>query len=213
MKNQPSTSIIDHFGRLEDARIGRMKLNELQDIVVMAICTTICGADDLSQVELFGNAKLSWLRTFLELTNGIALHDTFGRALARLSPEQFQERFLEWVYAASDVTGGQVIAIDREVLRGPCDRLLGKARIAMVSACTTANHLVLGWVKVDDKSYESTAMRKPLQVLEFEGCIVAIDAIDCQIEIAQAIVDLDSDSLPTVKENQGCLHGAVEGLF
>ena len=213
MNNKPGSAITDHFGRLEDPRIERTKLHELLDIVVIAICAIICGADDWTEVELFGNAKLSWLRTFLELPNGIPSHDTFGRVFARLNPEQFQQCFLEWVQAVSAVTGGQVIAIDGKVLRGSCDRVLGKAGIAMVSAWATANHLVLGQVKVDDKSNEITAIPKLLQLLEIAGCIVTIDAIGCQTEIAQAIVDQDADYVLAVKENQGHLYEDVKGLF
>jgi predicted transposase YbfD/YdcC len=213
MNNRPGVSIADHFGRLEDPRIERTKLHELLDIIVIAICAVLCGADDWTEVELFGNAKLSWLRTFLELSNGIPSHDTFGRVFARLNPEQFQQCFLEWVQAVSQVTGGQVIAIDGKVLRGSCDRVLGKAGIAMVSAWATANHLVLGQVKVDDKSNEITAIPKLLQMLEIAGCIVTIDAMGCQTQIAQAIVDLDADYVLAVKENQGHLYEDVKGLF
>jgi len=213
MNNKPGSSITDHFGRLEDPRIERTRLHELMDIIVIAICAIICGADDWTEVELFGNAKLSWLRTFLELPNGVPSHDTFGRVFARLNPEQFQQCFLEWVQAVSAVTGGQVIAIDGKVLRGSCDGVLGKAGIAMVSAWATANHLVLGQVKVDDKSNEITAIPKLLSLLEIAGCIVTIDAMGCQTEIAQAIVDLDADYVLAVKENQGHLYEDVKGLF
>ncbi len=177
MNNQPTASITEHFASLQDPRIERTKLHQLLDILVIAICAVICGADDWVEVELFGNAKLTWLRTFLELPNGIPSHDTFGRVFARLNPEQFQQCFLAWIQAVSEVTGGQVIAIDGKVLRGSCDRVLGKAGIDMVSAWATANHLVLGQVKVDDKSNEITAIPKLLQVLEIAGCIVTIDAI------------------------------------
>jgi predicted transposase YbfD/YdcC len=164
-------------------------------------------------VELFGNAKLPWLKTFLELPNGVPSHDTFGRVFARLNPEQFQKCFLEWVQAVSEITGGQVIAIDGKVLRGSCERVLGKAGIDMVSAWATANHLVLGQVKVDDKSNEISAIPKLLQVLEIAGCIMTIDAIGCQTEIAQAIVDLDADYGLAVKKNQGHLYEDIQGLF
>jgi predicted transposase YbfD/YdcC len=213
MNDRPGVSITDHFGRLEDPRIDRTKLHELLDIIVIAICAVICGADDWTEVELFGNAKRNWLRTFLELSNGIPSHDTFGRVFARLKSEQFQQCFLEWIQAVSEVTGGQVIAIDGKVLRGSCDRVLGKAGIAMVSAWATANHPVLGQVKVDEKSNEITAIPKLLQVLEIAGCIVTIDAIGCQTEIAQAIVDRGADYVLAVKENQGHLYEDVKELF
>jgi predicted transposase YbfD/YdcC len=213
MKNEPTASISEHFANLEDPRIERTKLHQLPDILVIAICAIICGADDWVEVELFGNAKLAWLRTFLELPNGIPSHDTFGRVFARLNAERFQACFLAWIQAVSAVTRGQVIAIDGKVLRGSCNRLLGQAGIDMVSAWATANHLVLGQVKVDDKSNEITAIPKLLQMLEIAGCIVTIDAIGCQTAIAQAIVNLDADYVLAVKENQGHLYEDVTGLF
>ena len=205
MNAKPTVAISEHFASLEDPRVERTKLHQLLDIIVIAICAVICGADDWVEVELFGNAKLAWLRTFLELPNGIPSHDTFGRVFARLNAEQFQQCFLAWIQAVSEVTRGQVIALDGKVLRGSCDRVLGKAGIDMVSAWATANHLVLGQVKVDDKSNEITAIPKLLQMLEIAGCIVTIDALGCQTEIAQAIVERDADYVLAVKENQGHL--------
>ena len=213
MNDKPTASISEHFASLQDPRIDRTKLHQLLDILVIAICAIICGADDWVEVELFGNAKLAWLRTFLELPHGIPSHDTFGRVFARLDAEQFQQCFLAWIQAVSEITRGQVIAIDGKVLRGSCNRLLGKAGIDMVSAWATANHLVLGQVKVDDKSNEITAIPKLLQVLEIAGCIVTIDAIGCQLEIAQAIVDQEADYVLVVKENQGHLYEDIQGLF
>ena len=213
MNANPTAAITDYFVSLEDPRIERTKLHELLDIIVIAICASICGADDWVEVALFGNAKLPWLRTFLALPNGIPSHDTFGRVFARLNPEQFQQCFLAWIQAVSVVTRGQVIAIDGKVLRGSCERALGKAGIDMVSAWATANHLVLGQVKVDDKSNEITAIPKLLQMLEIAGCIVTIDAIGCQTAIAQTVVDLDADYVLAAKENQGHLYEDIKGLF
>jgi predicted transposase YbfD/YdcC len=213
MNDEPTAAISNHFASLEDPRIDRTKLHQLLDIIVIAICAITCGADDWVEVELFGNAKHSWLRTFLALPNGIPSHDTFGRVFARLNAEQFQQCFLAWIQAVSEVTHGQVIAIDGKVLRGSCHRMLGKAGIDMVSAWATANQLVLGQVKVDDKSNEITAIPKLLQVLEVAGCIVTIDAIGCQTEIAEAIIDLNADYVLAVKENQGHLHEDITGLF
>lgn len=213
MNHQPTASITEHFASLQDPRIERTKLHQLLDILVIAISAVICGADDWVEVELFGNAKLAWLRTFLELPNGIPSHDTFGRVFARLNPEQFQQCFLAWIQAVSEVSGGQVVAIDGKVLRGSCDRVLGKAGIDMVSAWATANHLVLGQVRVDDKSNEITAIPKLLHVLEIAGCIVTLDAIGCQTEIADTIVALDADYVLAVKENQGHLYEDIKGLF
>src|SRR5512139_3737918 len=213
MNDKPTASITAHFARLEDPRVERTKYHQLLDILVIAICAVICGADDWVEVELFGNAKLAWLRTFLDLPNGIPSHDTFGRVFGRLNSEQFQQCFLAWIQAVSEITHGQVIAIDGKVLRGSCDRVLGKAGIDMVSAWATAHRLVLSQVKVDDKSNEITAIPKLLQVLEIAGCIVTIDAIGCQTAIAQTIVDVDAEYVLAVKENQGHLYEDVKGLF
>jgi predicted transposase YbfD/YdcC len=213
MNDAPKTAIADYFAGLEDPRVERTKRHQLLDIIMIAICAILCGADDWVEVELFGNAKLAWLKKLLALPNGIPSHDTFGRVFARLDAEQFQKCFLAWIQAVSEITHGQVVAIDGKVLRGSCDRLLGKAGIDMVSAWASANHLVLGQVKVDDKSNEITAIPKLLQMLELAGCIVTIDAIGCQTEIAQAIVDRDADYVLAVKENQGHLYEDIAGLF
>lgn len=209
----PTASMTDHFASLDDPRLDRTKLHPLPVMIVMTICAVICGADDWVSVALFGNAKLAWFRTFLDLPNGIPSHDTFGRVFARLDPERFQECFLAWIQAVSEITHGQVIAFDGKVLRGSCERGLGKAGIDMVSAWATANHLVLGQIKVDDKSNEITALPKLLQVLEIAGCIVTIDAIGCQTAIAQTAVDRNADYVFAVKENQGHLYEDITGLF
>ena len=213
MAHEPTGTIIEHFAGLQDPRIDRTKLHQLLDIVVIAICAIICGADDWVEVELFGNAKLPWLRTFLALPHGIPSHDTFGRVFARLNPEEFGRCFQEWVQAVYEITGGQVVPIDGKVLRGSRDGVLGKAGIDMVSAWATANHLVLGQVKVADKSNEITAIPQLLHMLELAGCIVTIDAIGCQREIAEAIVELEADYVLTVKENQGHLYEDIKELF
>lgn len=213
MENQPIASIQHHFSALEDPRIDRTKLHKLMDIVVIAICAVICGADTWVDVESFGHAKLAWLKTFLELPNGIPSHDTFGRVFAMLDPDQFQQCFLDWIAAVSQVIPGQVIAIDGKTLRRSHDKRLGKEAIVMVSAWATANRLVLGQAKVDDKSNEITAIPELLRVLDITGCIITIDAIGCQKEIAADIVERDADYLLALKGNQGRIHEDVELLF
>jgi len=206
-------SIERHFADLDDPRIDRTKRHKLLDIVVIAICAIICGADDWVAVETFGKAKYEWFKQFLELPNEIPAHDTFGRVFGALDPEQFQSCFLNWINAVSEITKGQVIALDGKTLRRSHDKTLGKKAIVMVSAWATANHLVLGQRKVDEKSNEITAIPELLQVLEISGCIITIDAMGCQKEIAAAIVEQGADYVLALKENHGNLYEDVELLF
>jgi predicted transposase YbfD/YdcC len=206
-------SIGEHFADIVDPRVNRTKRHLLLDIIVIAICGVICGADGWVAVETFGKAKEAWLRTFLELPHGIPSHDTFGRVFARLDPEAFQRSFINWVQALSELTEGQVIAVDGKTLRRSHDAVLGKAAIHMVSAWATANHLVLGQLKVADKSNEITAVPALLQLLELNGCIVTLDALGCQTQIAQTIIDRGADYVLRLKGNQGTLYAEVQELF
>lgn len=213
MSERISAGIEHHFGGVEDPRIDRTKLHKLVDILAIAICAVIAGADNWEDVEEFGKAREEWYRTFLELPNGIPSHDTFNRLFARLNPEQFQACFLNWTMAISNIVGAQVIAIDGKVLRRSHDRGIGKAAIDMVSAWATANSLVLGQVKTDEKSNEITAIPQLLEALEIAGCIVTIDAMGCQTEIAEKIVESDADYVLALKDNQGNLYEDVVRLF
>jgi predicted transposase YbfD/YdcC len=213
MEGDPSASIGKHFANLEDPRIDRTKLHKLLDILVIAICAVICGADNWEEVELFGQSKEAWFRTFLDLPNGIPAHDTFWRVFARLNPEQFQQSFVNWIASVSEVTQGQVIAIDGKSLRRSHDHALGRDAIDMVSAWAAQNHLVLGQVKVDEKSNEITAIPELLRVLEVSGCIITMDAMGCQKEIAKTIVEQEADYVLALKENQGHLYEDVVKLF
>lgn len=206
-------TITKHFASLQDPRIDRTKLHALEAILVIAICAIVCGADDWIAVEAWGKAKRKWLERFLELPNGIPSHDTFGRVFARLDPQQFQKCFLSWIRATAKRTHRQVVAIDGKKLRRSHDRTLGKGAIAMVSAWATANRLVLGQRKVKDKSNEITAIPQLLRLLELAGCIVTIDAMGCQTEIVETIVQQNADYLVAVKENQGQLYQDVQDLF
>jgi predicted transposase YbfD/YdcC len=210
----PMLATLDqHFSDLVDPRVDRTKLHKLVDILVIAICAVIAGADNWEDVEAFGKAKQEWFQTFLELPNGIPSHDTFTRVFARLEPEQFQTCFVRWIAAVSQRIGGQVIAIDGKVLRRSHDHGIGQAAIDMVSAWAAANHLVLGQVKVTEKSNEITAIPRLLEALEVAGCIVTIDAMGCQTTIAQAIVEQDADYVLALKDNQGQLYEDVQLLF
>jgi predicted transposase YbfD/YdcC len=211
--SQKVTSLPAHFAGVADPRVERTKRHLLIDILVMAICAVICGADDWVGVAAFGRAKQAWFKTFLGLPHGIPSHDTFGRVFARLDPEQFQQAFMAWIQAVNDLTHGQVVAIDGKKLRRSHDHRLGKHAIVMVSAWATANRLVLGQVKTDDKSNEITAIPELLQVLALDGCIVTLDALGCQTEIATAIVARGGDYLLAVKENQKLLYQDLHDLF
>ena len=213
MDHLPTASLRYHFASLTDPRVNRTKQHQLLDIIVLAVCAVVCGADSWVEIEEFGNAKLPWFRTFLELPNGIPSHDTFGRVFAALDPEQFQRCFLAWVQAAAAITDDQIVALDGKTLRRSHDRSNGKAAIHMVSAWASANRLVLGQVKVDDKSNEITALPALLQVLALKGCIVTIDAMGCQTEIVKTIVAQDGDYVLALKGNQGTLHREVQELF
>jgi predicted transposase YbfD/YdcC len=209
----PIASLREHFGAIEDPRIDRTKHHQLIDILMIAICGIICGAEDWTDMEAFGRSKETWLRQFLELANGIPSHDTFRRVFMLLDSEQFETSFLQWIQAVMQVTGGQVVAIDGKQLRRSHNQTSGKEAIRMVSAWATENKLVLGQVKVDSKSNEITAIPALLEVLELKGCIVTIDAIGTQKEIAEAIIAKEADYVLPVKENQRNLYDEVEATF
>jgi predicted transposase YbfD/YdcC len=213
MGNQAPRTLIEHFSSITDPRIDRCKLHKLIDILVIATCATICGAETWEEFELFGESKKDWFKKFLQLPNGIPSHDTFRRVIARLDPRQFQQCFLEWVRSAYELTQGQVVAIDGKLSRGSRDARAGKSAINMVSAWASENRLVLGQVKTDEKSNEITAIPQLLDVLEIAGCIVTIDAIGCQTEIATKIVEKEADYVLAVKGNQGCLYEDLIGYF
>jgi len=213
VQQNPTANIMEHFSEIEDPRRYN-KRHLLHDIIVIAICAAICGADDWAAVEEFGRAKQSWLETFLELPHGIPSHDTFGRVFGLLDAEQFQECFIRWIEAVNEVTEGQIVPIDGKKLRRSHDKTLGKDAIHMVSAWATENSVVLGQIKVDDKSNEITAIPQLLDLLALSGCIVTIDAMGCQKEIARKIVvEKDADYVLALKGNQGSLFEDVKGLF
>jgi len=205
--------IAEHFGKVRDPRIGNATRHKLLDMIVIAICAVICGADGWSDVVLFGESKKEWFKKFLELPKGIPSHDTFGRVFGLINPEEFQRSFLTWVQTIQELTQGEVIAIDGKQLHGSEDEGKGQAAINMVSAWATTNQLVLGQVKVNDKSNEIPAIPRLLELLDVTGCLVTIDAIGTQTEIAKMIVERGGDYLLPVKENQGQLYEDLEKLF
>lgn len=213
MIQAPITSLSEHFAGLTDPRVENRTDHPLVNIIVITVCAVICGAESWVEVELFGQSKFDWLGQFLDLSQGIPSHDTLGRVFGQLNAQQFQSCFLNWVQAAMEMTQGQVIAIDGKTLRRSHNQTIGKAAIHMVSAWASANQMVLGQLKVDEKSNEITAIPALLEMLEIAGCIVTIDALGCQKEIAQKIVDKQGDYALALKENQGNLYQAVKDLF
>jgi predicted transposase YbfD/YdcC len=206
-------SITHHFADLTDPRIDRSRLHELLDIVAIAICAVVAGADSWDDIEDFGNAKIDWLKTFLALPNGIPSHDTFRRLFERLDPDEFQRGFLGWIEALHEATERQVVAIDGKALRRSFDRAKGQSALHMVHAWATANHLLLGQVAVDEKSNEIPAIPKLLRMLEISGAIVTIDAMGCQKEIARTIRGRKADYILALKANHERLFEQVVAFW
>ena len=213
MDTELAADLIERFLKLKDPRDNRAKRHNLIDVIVIAICAVVCGADSWVDVEMFGKSKKSWLSRILELPNGIPSHDTFGRVFAMLDPVQFERCFTEWVDAVNEVMEGQVVAIDGKTVRRSHDRVAGKSAIHMVSAWASANQLILGQVKVDDHSNEITAIPQLLDTLDVSGCTVTIDAMGCQKEIAKTIVEKDADYILALKRNQPQLYDDAEEMF
>lgn len=201
------------FADLPDPRIERNKRHSLEDILILTVCAFICDANTWVDVEEFGHAKYDWLRGFLALPNGIPSHDTLGRVFARLDPDRFRDGFMRWAQAIADVTKGEVVAIDGKTLRRSYDPADDRSAIHVVSAWAETNGLVLGQLKTEDKSNEITAIPELLKLLALEGCIVTIDAMGCQKEIARAIVDENADYVLALKGNQGQLYEDVQLFF
>jgi len=206
-------SLLEHFADLTDPRVERTKLHQLLDVLVIAMCAMICGAEGWEDFAEFGKAKQAWFATFLELPNGIPSPDTFRRVLSRLDPQEFEASFLRWVQAVNNIASGQLVAVDGKQLRGSRDAAADLGAIHMVSAWACENRLVLGQVKVTEKSNEITAIPELLRALALTGCIVTIDAMGCQREIAEQIIDGEADYVLALKGNQGTLHQDVADYF
>ena len=207
-----SVKLQDHFDELTDPRRGEVTY-PLINVVVIAVCAVICGADDFVAIAEFGKKKRAWLAKFLDLKDGIPSHDRFNAIFAALKPAEFEKCLLSWITALHEITGGQVIAIDGKTLRRSFDAASSKAAIHMVSAWATANHISLGQTVVDAKSNEITAIPKLLEMLELKGSLITIDAMGCQTEIAEKIVTAKADYVLAVKGNQPTLHQGIIDFF
>ncbi len=213
MTTAPGSTLFEHFATLPDPRVERTKEHLLLDILTIAVCAIIGGADSFVEMEEFGNAKQEWLATFLALPSGIPSHDTFNRLFAALDPAAFSRCFLAWVQATVVHTEGAVIAVDGKLPRRSHDRGAGKAAIDMVSAWASANGVVRGQRATDAKSNEITAIPALLDLLLLKGCIVTIDALGCQTAIARKVVEKGADYVLALKENHGTLYHEVQHLF
>jgi len=211
MQKHPTLSLIEHFKDLSDPRVNRTKDHELIDILVIAVCTMLCGGESFNDMEDFGKAKEEWFRTFLTLTNGIPVHDTFNRVFAALDPRQFLDCFLRWTQSLRQAVHQEIVALDGKALR----RARNKKETLkyVVSAWAESNGLVLGQLKVADKSNEITAVPELLRVLELSGCMVTLDAMGCQRKIAREIIEADADYVLALKGNQETVHDEVKSFL
>lgn len=208
-----ASKLIGIFSQIEDNRRDLSKLHKLNDILVMAIIAVICGADTWNNIEEYCEAKAEWLSKFLNLENGIPSHDTFNRVISSIDSEHFERCFIEWVSELIKITDvKEIINIDGKTIRGAKEHGK-KSPIHMVSAWAHNNNLVLGQVKVNEKSNEITAIPKLLEVLSLENSIVTIDAMGCQTAIAEKIIEKNADYVLAVKNNQEQLLENIEDEF
>lgn len=202
--------LVEHFGGLEDPRCTGKIEHLLIDILVIAVCAVIAGAESGVDMELYGEQKADWLATFLALPNGIPAHDTFRRVFMLIDPKDFESRFPAWTQAFATSTDREVIAIDGKTVRGSFDRGREQGPLHIVSAWASERGLVLGQRQVDAKSNEITAIPELLDTLELKRSIVTLDARGCQRAIAHKILERGADYLVTLKANQGKLFAAVQ---
>jgi predicted transposase YbfD/YdcC len=208
MQKHPKLSLIEHFENLTDPRVNRIKDHDLIDVLIIAVCALLCAGESFNDMEDFGKAKQDWFKTFLRLRNGIPSHDTFNRVFAALDPQEFLECFLTWTQSVREAVGQEIVALDGKALRRAIHQDQNIKYI--VSAWAEGNGLVLGQLKVADKSNEITAVPHLLRVLELRGCIVTIDAMGCQKKIAREIIEADADYVLALKGNQETVHEEVK---
>lgn len=196
------------FEGLQDPRTGNAGRHELLEMLMIALCTVLCGGEDCTDMAEFAHTKLEFLRGFLKLEHGAPSHDTFSRLFRLLDPEQFRDCFQRFMARFAEACQG-VVAIDGKVLRRSFDKASGKSALHMVSAWGCEQRLVLGQIATDAKSNEITAVPKLLKMLSLEGSVVTVDALNCQREIAQQVIDQKAGYVMALKGNQGTLHDDV----
>jgi predicted transposase YbfD/YdcC len=201
------------FAELPDPRVIERTSHSLVDILFLTLCAVICGMDDWESIEVWGEVRLDWLRQFVALENGIPSHDTIARVFAALDSKQFQASFLRWMSSLCPSLEGQIVAIDGKTARSSHDRSIGKRAIHMVSAFVCGHGITLGQWKTEEKSNEITAIPELINVLDLKGATVTLDAMGCQKDIAQAIVDKEAHYVLGLKGNQGTLSQRVKDFF
>ena len=205
-------TLFNYFSEIQDPRVNRTKVHLLEDIIIIAILSVICGAETWNDMEEFGKAKLSWLKTFSRLEGGIPSHDTFNRVFSLLDPTEVENCFIQWTSSIAHLIQHEVISIDGKTMRGSRNKKKNSV-VHMVSAWASTNNIVLGQLKVDAKSNEITAIPELVQLLVLENTIVTIDAMGCQKDIAAAIIDKKADYILALKGNQGNLLEQTEDSF
>jgi predicted transposase YbfD/YdcC len=201
------------FTQMPDPRRNNAR-HKLSDILTIALFAVICGADGWAAVAEYGQAKFTWLATFLELPHGIPSHDTFGDVFAKLQPQAFEHCFMQWMKKMVQLSGGKLVAIDGKSLRRSFERGWDKSGMAhMVSAFVAANRMVFAQVKTEGKGKELSGIEQLLKLLELNGAVVTIDALGCQKQIAQDILDAGGQYLLQVKDNQPALHHKLQAVF
>lgn len=213
MDVEARAGVLRSFASLPDPRMKRTRKHELMDLLAIAICGVICGADGWAQIAQFGRAKRQWFVTFLNLPHGIPSHDTFGRVFARLDPVAFERCFLDWMNALAQKPFGRLIAVDGKTLRASFDSAAARAPMHLVSAWCEQNQTVLGQCATAAKSNEITAIPELLALLDLEGAVVTTDALGCQTAIAAKIVAGNADYVLQVKGNQPKLEAELVALF
>lgn len=204
---------MSYFSVVPDPRLARGQRHRLLDIMVIAVMAVICGALGWTEIEAWAESCEDWLKTFLELPHGIPSADTFARVFSIIDAESFQRCFSKWACAVNEASGGKLIAIDGKTIRRSFNRAAEKSAIHLVSAWSVENQIVLGQVKVDDKSNEITAIPRLLDMLTLKGTTVTIDAMGCQTAIALKIIDKGGDYVFSLKGNQETIHEEVKGFF
>lgn len=213
MKLKPKITLIDHFEKLSDPRVDRSKDHKLIDILVIALCAMICGADNFVAMETYGNSKHKWFKQFLELKNGIPSHDTFARVFARIDPDEFEQCFWDWVGSITELMPGEIVNIDGKTIKHSTHNGLGKKAIHLVNAWASEQRLVLAQQKVHERTNEITAIPHLIKVLELNGCLVTIDAMGTQTDIAQLLHSKGADYCLALKGNQRGLFQEVKEVF